>query len=153
MTVQLSKISSWFLFQVTQGHQIFHLRYQNTLSNPWIVQQQWILWPKTKNLHYSVLCAEGCNNNFKSSLRVNMQTEALTQKELGHDDFLLHNKTKDWWTESLLDVNKIGGSEKKSTIHREKNAWYEKWKLHVGNLIYKINGTFLSFYLQYNAIW
>ena len=73
-----------------------------------------------------------------------MQTEALTQKELGHDDFLLHNKTKDWWTESLLDFNKVGGSEQKSTISRQKNAWYEKLKLHVGSLMYKINGICLS---------
>jgi hypothetical protein len=36
-----------------------------------------------------------------------MQNEALTQKELGHDDCLLHNKTKDWWTESRLDFDKI----------------------------------------------
>jgi len=55
-----------------------------------------------------------------------MQTEALTQKELGHDDFLLYNKTKDWWTESLLDFNKIWGSEQKSATYREKNTWYEK---------------------------
>jgi hypothetical protein len=94
MTSGLSKTLSWFLFKVTQATRYTTKIIKHITEH---VDSTTEMNFMTKKKNCTIVCyVQKYVLKIAHSLRGNMQTEVLTHKELGHNDFLLHNKTKDW---------------------------------------------------------